>query len=113
MANVRELDYNPLSGMRVTWQYNDADDSVTIGHHQDVESIIEDNKLALLDLETHKKQSKAGWAAYAKIPEIVILEWKAKYGLDFMNPNHFKRCMALLNDPEYKYLKRTSYHHDR
>ena len=38
---------------------------------------------------------------------------KAKYGVDFHNPAHFKKCMALLNDPEYKYLKRTSYKHDR
>ena len=108
----RLLDYNPLTGMSISFEYN-ADDSITIGHHQDTTPVIEANKAALLDLDEHKRASKAEWAHYAKIPEIVILEWRAKYGVDFHNPNHFKKCMALLNDPEYKYLKRTSYHHDR
>lgn len=113
MSEVRELDYDPVSGMRVTWQYNDADDSVTLGHHQDTTAIVESNKAALLDLDEHKRGSKKGWAHYAKVPEIVILEWKALYGLDFFNPNHYKKCMALLNGPDYKYLKRTTYNHDR
>ena len=99
--------------MSVTFDIDPVTEDIIIGHHQDATAILEDNKWALLDLETHKRQAKNEMAHYAKIPEIVILEWKAKYGLDFMNPNHFKKCMSLLNDPEYKYLKRTTYHHDR
>jgi hypothetical protein len=30
-----------------------------------------------------------------------------------MNSNHWKKVMKLLEDPEYKYLKRTTYKHDR
>lgn len=109
----RLLDYNPLTGMSVSFDYNTVTDEITIGHHQDVSAIIEDNKVALMDLDEHKRASKKEWAHYAKIPEIVILEWRAKYGVDFHNPAHFRKCMALLNDPDYKYLKRTSYKHDR
>jgi hypothetical protein len=109
----RILDHNPLSGMTVTFQYNDATDQIVIGHHQDASPVIEDNKWALQDLDSHKKAAKNDWAHYAKIPEIVILEWKALYGVDFMDPNHWTKCMSLLNSPEYKHLKRTSYHHDR
>ena len=110
---ARTLDYNPITGMRVSFEYNDATDEFTIGHHQDPTAVIESNKWALLDLQEHKRGADDDWAHYAKIPEIVILEWKALYGVDFMNPNHWKKCMALLNSPEYKYLKRTTYHHDR
>lgn len=109
----RLLDHNPLTGMSISFDYDENNDSFTIGHHQDASAVIDDNKWALLDLDAHKKAAKADWAHYAKIPEIVILEWKALYGVDFMDPNHWTRCMALLNSPEYKYLKRTTYRHDR
>ena len=108
---MRELDYNPITGMRITFDW--VDDKMVIGHHQDATAVVESNKAALIDLDEHKRASKKEWAHYAKIPEIVILEWKAKFGVDFSNPNHFKKCMKLLNSPDYKYLKRTSYHHDR
>lgn len=109
----RELDYNPLTGMRVTFDFDPMTEDIVIGHHQDATAVVEDNKWALLDLDAHKAAAKNDWAHYAKIPEIVVLEWRAKYGVDFMNPDHFKKCMSLLNDPDYKYLKRTSYKHDR
>ena len=99
--------------MRVTFDYNEADDSITIGHHQDAETIIESNKWALQDLDQHKRAAKSEWAHYAKIPEIVIMEWKTKHGVDFWNPDHWQRCMELINSPDYKFLKRTHYHHDR
>ena len=109
----RILDVNPLTGMTVTFEYNHDNDTFTIGHHQDASAVIEDNKWALLDLDTHKKQAKKGWSHHAKIPEIVIMEWKAKFGVDFYDANHWPKVMKLLEDPEYKYLKRTTYKHDR
>lgn len=111
MAHI--LDHNPISGMTITFEFDHANDQFTIGHHQDTTNVLEENKYQLLDLEAHRAQAKSGWAHYAKIPEIVVMEWKQKYGVDFYNPNHWKKCMALLNDPEYAYLKRTSYKHDR
>lgn len=99
--------------MTVSFEYDHANDNVIIGHHQDTTALLESNKYALLDLDKHKRQSKKEWAHYAKIPEIVILEWKAKYGVDFYDANHWKKVMKLLDDPEYKYLKRTTYKHDR
>lgn len=109
----RIVDINPLTGMTVTYQYSHETDTIIIGHKQDAQAVIEDNKWALLDLDTHKRQAKNDWAHYAKIPEIVQLEWKAKYGVDFMNANHWPKVLQLLEDPEYKYLKRTTYKHDR
>ena len=107
----RLLDYNPLTGMKITFDMKD--DNIVITHSQDVTPVIEDNKWALLDIDTHRKQAKNDWAHYAKVPEIVQMEWKVKYGVDFMDSNHWPRVMKLLNDPEYRYLKRTTYKHDR
>lgn len=109
----RILDFNPLTGMTVTFQYDEANEQLIIGHKQDASPVIEDNKWALLDLEKHKREAKNDWAHYAKIPEIVQMEWKVKYGVDFLDPNHWPRVLKLLEDPEYKYLKRTTYKHDR
>ena len=109
----RILDYNPLTGMTVGFDFDHANDQIVITHSQDASAVIEDNKWALLDLDAHKQAAKDEWAHYAKIPEIVILEIKAKYGVDFFNPDHFKRFMSILNSPDYKNCKRTSYHHDR
>lgn len=109
----RLLDYNPVTGMTMTFAYDHATDNVIITNTQDATPVIEENKWALLDTDTHRRQAKEGWAHYAKIPDIVAMEWKAKYGVDFMNSNHWTKVLSLLEDPEYKYLKRTTYKHDR
>lgn len=109
----RILDVNPLTGEWITFDYNEDGDQVTIGHHQDCTAIIEDNKLASLDIDSHRKQSKNEWALYARVPNIVVMEWRQKFGVDFFNRNHWKRVLKLINSPDYKDLKRTTYHHDR
>lgn len=109
----RILDINPLTGMAVTFQYDHANEQFIIAHRQDATPVIEDNKWKLLDLDAHKREAKNDWAHYAKIPEIVIMEWRQKFGVDFYDPNHWTRVLKLLEDPEYKYLKRTTYKHDR
>lgn len=109
------LDYNPLTGEYVTFDYDDATDSVTLGHHQDVTPILDQCKEAAADVWKHKQQAKDEWAHYATVPNVVALEWLQKYGVDFYSadPAHRRGVMRLLNDPDYKYLKRTTYKHDR
>jgi hypothetical protein len=109
MAQI--LDVNPLTGEVVTFEYHNDTDGFTIGHHQDVTPILEENKRVALDTDKHKRQAKEEWAKYATIPNVVILEWKNKYGVDFFDKNHDKRVFELLEDPEYRYLKRTTYKH--
>ena len=109
----RILDVNPLTGEWITFDYEADGDKVTVGHWQDTTKIIEDNKRAMLDVDSHRKQAKNEWALYARIPNIVIMEWKQKYGVDFFNKDHWKRVMQLINSPDYKDLKRTTYFHDR
>lgn len=108
----RLIDYDPLTGRSVSFSYNHDDNTFTIGHHEDVEPVLEDNKWAVLDLDMHKKQASAGWAHYAKVPEIAILDMKARFGVDFFNADHWQKVMSLLNT-EYKLCKRTTYSHDR
>lgn len=110
---MRLADWDPFTGegIRVGWDH--ANDQMIVEHFQDTTAIIEDNKRALLKDEAHRKQAENDWAHYAKVPNIVIMKWKQELGVDFFNRDHWPKVMSLLNSPEYRYLKRTTYFHDR
>ena len=110
---MRFVDFDPLTGITTTFAYDHTEDKFTVGYSQDTTAIQEDNKLAQLDVDSHKRQSKENWAHYAKVPNIVIMEWRQKYGVDFFNRDHWPKVMQLINSPDYRDLKRTTYYHDR
>jgi hypothetical protein len=109
----RVIDVDPLTGLKTIFDWDATENRFRLGYEQDTSPVIEDNKAAALDLDTHRKQAKEDWAHYAKIPTIVQYEWLYKHGVDFNKKDHWKGVMRLLNSPDYKYLKRTSYYHDR
>jgi len=106
------LDYNPLTGEYTTFQYNHADDTFTVGHHQDVQPIIDANKRQLIESDS-RKQVKNGWLKYASIPNILIMKWKREHNVDFFNDEDWPKVMALINSREYCFLKTTELTHDR
>lgn len=107
------LDYNPFTGETVTFEYNHANDSVTIGHHQDCSGIIDANKRARIEIDA-KKQMANDWIHYASIPNILILKWKREHNVDFFNPDDWPKVMALINSRDYRDgVKATTITHDR
>lgn len=106
------LDYNPLTGEKVTFSYNHDNDTFTIGQHQDCTPVLEYNQRLRLESDS-KEQIKRGWLKYASIPNIVIVKWKREHGVDFFNPDHWQKVMGLINSSEYKFLKTTEITHDR
>lgn len=107
------LDHDPFTGITTTFDYDEAADQTLIGYHQDVTNILEANKRDLLNVEQHKRHAKDEWSHYARIPTIVQYEWLTKYGVNFNDPDHKKAWLKLLDSPDYKYCKTTSYRHDR
>lgn len=105
------LDYNPLTGETVTFEAN-ADGSFTIGQHQDVSPVLELNKRQALENDAHA-QVRKGWLKYASVPNVLIVKWKQELGIDFFDENHWPKVMALINSPEYRFLKTTELVHDR
>ena len=105
------LDYDPLTGMSTTFNYNHTDDTFSVGCKQECSGIVEaaKEKLATAD---HRKQMKDDLIHYAYVPVAVQYEWLSKYGVDFGNRDHNKAWMRLLNT-EYKHLKTTPITHDR
>jgi hypothetical protein len=106
------LDLDPFTGTSVTMDYNAADDSITIGHHQDCTPIIDNNKRQVIEAN-HTQQIKNDWIKYATIPYAVIMQWKNELGVNFMNPAHFPMVMNLINSRDFRDVKTTSIHHDR
>lgn len=109
----RILDFDPLTGMTMTFRYDADTDTTVVGYQQDCAPILDDNKEAALDVDSHRKQAKNEWAHYARIPTVVQYKWLYEHGVNFADKNHWPKVMQLLNSPEYKYLKRTTYYHDR
>lgn len=106
----RLLDFNPLTGESVTFEYN-PDDTMRITHNQDVSAILSANRdLANNDELTARGIKKDMWH-YATIPNILIQKWKQEKGVDVFDKAHRKKVFSLLNSPEYAYLKTTRKHH--
>ena len=108
----RVLDYNPLTGESVVFNYDDATDVLTLVHEQDVSGILDQNKALAADTDRTKKQIKDDMLHYASVPNSVILKWQLEKGVDVFNTKHRKKVFKLLNDPEYRYLKTTSITHN-
>lgn len=106
----RVLDFNPLTGERVLFDYDAHQDRMVLTHQQDVrrELAFAHNK-AVDDSATQRGIKNDLWH-YARVPNIVILEMKQKHGVDFFDRNHKKRVFELLNT-EYKWCKTTDKNH--
>lgn len=107
----RLIDRNPITGEAVWYDFDRATDRAVITHTQDVDWILDRNKAAANDDDKTKRGIKNDWWKYATIPNVVLIDWKQRLGVDFDNPNHQKKVFALLNSPDYQYLKATSKHH--
>ena len=109
----RVVDVDPLTGLTTVFDWDETENRFRLGYKQDCSNVIDSNKEALLDTSRHRQEAKEEWAHYAKVPTIVQYEWLYKHGVDFAKKDHWPGVMRLLNSPDYKYLKRTTYYHDR
>jgi len=108
----RLLDFNPLTGESVVFDYNEATDVLQLTHQQDVSRILDRNKELSVNTDRTKKQIKNDMVHYASIPNTLILKWKQELGVDVFDTKHRKKVFKLLNDPEYRYLKTTTITHN-
>jgi hypothetical protein len=105
---MRILDYDPLSKEYTSFQYDELNDDVIIGYHQDIENVLEYNKALANDADYSKRGMKESWWHYAKVPNLVQMKMKMEKGIDFHEPSHAPAVFRYLNDPENKYLRTTS-----
>jgi hypothetical protein len=106
------VDFDPLRGIETLMSH--SVDELQIHYRQDVEPVLD---LAAIERSTglaDKKAKEAKWgeeiSLYARIPPVIILEMKHKYGVDLFKKDHLKRAFELINR-EYPKYKTTEKHH--
>ena len=100
----RLLDYRPKEKWKEVFRYDWSNKKWAIEYVQDVEAIIEDNKQS-------QRSGGKGWDRdktmrhAAHIPDIIALKWRNELGVNVFDKNHWPKVKALLNDPEWAYLR--------
>lgn len=99
------FDYDPLSGVRKTFDYDEMTGTAYIRSEQDVEPLL---WKTLEDRNTGNQDSKKkDFKLYASLPPVVQIELKNK-GIDIYSkdPTMIRRMLQVINR-EYPYLKST------
>ncbi len=105
------LDYDPLTGMSLYWDYKSKDE-IVFRHEQDVTPVLDSAHYQANDAEQTKQGIKKDMWKYASVPPVIWMEWKQKYGVDIWSrdPDQIKAVYKLLNG-DYSKFKTTSGKH--
>jgi len=90
-------------GLGVVTNYHKEDDKLVVEHVQDVEPYLERNKRWQ---NGGNRQREEELTKVASIPNVVVLKW-LRQGVNVYDKNDQHKVAALLNSPEYRYLKTT------
>jgi hypothetical protein len=100
------LDHNAQTGLTQHIAYDALEDKTVVRTSQNVEGILERNK-RLQNEEAYKKEGiKRNFQQVADIPLVVYQQW-LKEGIDVLNPDHWPKVKAKLQDPENQFLRTT------
>ena len=99
------FDSDPAAGTWETFEYDDDTGNVTIRKYADVQPVLDHNKS--FHLESDGK-GKDAWLA-ARIPDTIALKWLNDYGVNAWRADHWPAVRRLLNDPEWRHLRPTSF----
>lgn len=102
MRKIAET-YDPVTGIREDFHHDEVDKKVTIYREQDVSGILKANKEALTHSGRVKNKETGGMRHVARIPLIVIEQWKEE-GFDWFHSTKEEK-RAKLNDPDNKFLR--------
>jgi hypothetical protein len=105
MAKI--LNYDPQTGITDYFE-GDGKGGFTIHSSQDTRNIIKHNKERQNNDEYKRAGIKSDHYHFARVPNIVLMEWKRKYNIDWNRKEDLPRIEKLLNSPDYKYLRTVS-----
>lgn len=98
---ARFMGYDPALGLMES--FHAVADDFAIETRQDVEPIIESNKRLANDGDgfTPSRDMRR----IATVPLVVAEKWRNELGVDIFNRNHAGKVRALLNDPDWRFLR--------
>lgn len=100
------LEYDPITGIRTDTGWDEQTQAMTLIRTADVEPVLDYSKALSGESEAWKEGVKQGWALFAKLPPIVILQMRAK-GINVFDKNDQARMFAEINT-HYPHLKCTT-----
>jgi len=98
------LEYDPFTGLRTDFSFNEESGDATIHYTSDVQAVV-DHTRALANDGATDGGIKRGWWLYAKIPPVVQLQMRAK-GINIHDRDSTNRMIAEIN-ANYPHLKCT------
>jgi hypothetical protein len=113
----RLIDVDPITGLQTWHDYDEASDKTFIYECQDIEPLVEHNKVlqnhqgghAMGKNDYFRKGVKNSWCHIANIDQITQIEWRRKFGVNIFLWGKCdwttKRMKRLLNDPDYRHLR--------
>lgn len=101
-----KTDFNPVTGAREDY-FSDGDQMIIRNRH-DVTDILESNKQQTAQT-VDSRYGKEMMHHVADIPMAIYAKWLKEEGVDILanTPEANKFLKRKLNDPEFRYLKRT------
>lgn len=104
------FDYDPATGIRTLWHYDEDTGKGLLRREQDVQWAVDLAAELRASGASDKEAKKDDYMAlYAVIPPGVEMELKAK-GIDLYDPNNTRRILEEINR-NYPYLKATDKTH--
>ena len=100
----RLLDFDPLTGIRTTFDYDHASDTTIIAYDDPfgvTEKTLEWNKKRKANISKSVCQEKRDLIHYARIPPMAQLDMYSRYGVRVWDPEHTKKVLRLVNSNEY------------
>lgn len=100
-------EFNPVTGVREDYYWDEMEQKMTIRNRHDVGDVIESNKRQANN-SLDSRYGNEMMQHVADIPMAVYVQWKNE-GVDILenSPEARKFLKRKLNDPDYRYLKRT------
>lgn len=99
---TRLLDFDPDTGLKTFHIYDPVTHETALRYEQDVAPVLDANKAAQND---HRGRM-GDMVHVASIPIAVQLKWYHEKGVALWKPEHKQAVAKLLDDPEWRYLKR-------
>lgn len=104
------FDYDPLTGIRTLWEYDEDTGKGSLRREQDVSAFVDFATRVRNTGEADKSLKNDDYMClYAVIPPGVEMELRGK-GLDIYDPNNTKRLLQEINQ-NYRWLKTTDKTH--
>jgi hypothetical protein len=98
----RLLDFDPTTGLKTFHIYDPVTHETALRYEQDVEPLLDANKAS----QNEHHGPMGDLVHVASVPVAIQLKWFHEKGVAMWNPDHKQAVARLLDDPEYKYLKR-------